>query len=370
MNASSGGVANAADVVIVGGGVIGCSIAYHLAGAGKRVTLVERAAIAAEASSAAAGMLAPITEAYDEGSFSELAVAGLRCFQEDAAAIESVSGVTVEYLPSGIIRTATIEEPERARALQERTAWAKSVGLPVQWLDGEALRRLEPAIGSGVVGGLDSPEEGQVSPRRLTLALAQGAARRSAVIREGADVETLVRSGDAVVGVRLTTGELITAATVVLAGGSWARFCARGTADLPVRPVKGQYLLLRRMPCPIRRVLFGEHAYLLPRPDGTIYCGSTEEPERGFDKHGTASAVRTLLNAAAELAPAIDEAELLSTGAGLRPGSPDRMPLLGDVPGVTGLVVAAGHFRNGILLSLITGRLLTESIVYGRTSMD
>lgn len=360
--------AGGSDVVIVGGGVIGCSLAYHLAGAGRRVTLLERREVAAEASSAAAGMLAPIAESHDEGAFLALAVAGLRAFQEDAQAVEAVSGLRIEYVPGGVLRTTRTEA--RAQALKSRIAWAASEGLPVRWLDAMELRLLEPAIGDGVIGALDSPEEGHVHPRRLTLALAQGAARRGAEIREGVEVEALVRGGDEVSGVRLTTGEVVAAGTVVLAGGAWARFCARGSADVPVFPVLGQYALLRAVSCPLRRTLYGEDVYLLPRADGTLYVGATEQPEAGFHKHTSVAGIRGLLNAAAALVPALEQAELLSAGSGLRPGSPDHMPLLGYVPGVSGLAVAAGHFRNGVLLSLITGRLLTELLVYGRTSID
>ncbi|HEY7294626.1 MAG TPA: glycine oxidase ThiO [Dehalococcoidia bacterium] len=355
-------------IVIVGGGAIGCSLAYHLAGAGQQVTLLERATVAAEASSAAAGMLSPIAESAHPDAFLELAVAGLRVFQEDAAAVEAVSGLSIEYLPSGVLRTSN--ELERAALLQSRVEWAKSAGLPVRWLSRAACLKLEPALGPAVIGGLDSPEEGQVHPRRLTQALAQGAARRGAAIREGSEVHGLLLRGSTVAGVRLSTGDAVEGDVVLLAGGAWAAFCARGTADVPVEPVKGQYAILREVPQPIRRVIYGEHAYLLPRPDGTIYLGATEEPEAGYQKRVTVAGVRGLLNAAAELVPALEYAELAATGSGLRPGSPDRLPILGFVPGVDGLAVAAGHFRNGVLLSLITGRLLTELVVYGRTSMD
>jgi glycine oxidase len=355
-------------IVIVGGGVIGCSLAYHLAGAGQQVTLLERSAVAAEASSAAAGMLSPIAESAHPDAFLDLAVAGLRVFQEDAAAIEAVSGLSIEYVLSGVLRTSN--ELERAGLLQSRVEWAKSAGLPVRWLSRAECLKLEPALGPAVIGGLDSPEEGQVHPRRLTQALAQGAARRGAEIREGTEVHGLLLRGSTVSGVRLSTGDAVEGDLVLLAGGAWAAFCARGTADVPVEPVKGQYAILRELPQPIRRVIYGEHAYLLPRPDGTIYLGATEEPEAGYEKRVTVAGVRGLLNAAAELVPALERAELAATGSGLRPGSPDRLPILGFVPGVGGLAVAAAHFRNGVLLSLITGRLLTESIVYGRTSMD
>lgn len=358
----------ASRIIVVGGGAIGCSIAYHLAGAGKEVLLLERATIAAEASGAAAGMLAPIAEAAEEGPFFGLAVAGLRAFQEDAAAIESVSGMRVDYMPTGIVHTATAVES--VGSLQARVDFARSAGLPVRWLGGPEVRRLVPALAGSVLGGLDSPEEGHVRPQRLTMALAHGAARRGADIREGAPVEALIADGGAVRGVRLASGEQCMSDAVVLACGAWTRLCAGNVAEISVHPVLGQYVLLAALPNPLARIVYGARVYLVPRPDGTIYLGATEEPEQGYRKRVSVEGIRRLLNAATALVPDIDRAEILLTGAGLRPGSPDRSPLLGHVPGAPGLVVASGHYRNGILLSLISGRLITELLAYGRTSID
>ena len=354
--------------LIVGGGVIGCAIAYNLASRGARVTLLERASVAAEASSAAAGLLAPIAEASQDDAFLQLAIAGLRAFQEEAVALESAGGIAIEYAQSGIVRTA--ETAEQAEALRARIAWAQAQGLPVRWYDAPAIHGIVPALGARVLGGLYSPEEGQVNPGRLTLALAQAATRRGAAIHEGTEVDALVRSGDVVTGVRLRSGETLSAERTVLAGGAWTRLLGRGAVDLPVAPVHGQYVLLRALPQPFSQALYGEHIYLVPRPDGTIYAGATEEPQRGFEKRVTVGSVRGLLDATAALTPALAEAELLRAGSGLRPGSPDHLPVLGYAPGVSGLVVASGHFRNGILLSLITGRLIAELLLNERTSID
>jgi glycine oxidase len=354
--------------LIVGGGVIGCAIAYNLASRGARVTLLERASVASEASGAAAGLLAPIAESRQDDAFLQLAVAGLRAFQEESAAIESAGGIAIEYAQSGIVRTA--ETAEQAAALRARIAWAEAQSLPVRWYDAPAVHGIVPALGDRVIGGLYSPEEGQVNPGRLTLALAQAAARRGATIHEGAEVDALVRAGDAVTGVRLRTGATVGADRVVLAGGAWTRLLGRGAIDLPVAPVHGQYVILRALPQPFSQALYGEDIYLVPRPDGTIYAGATEEPERGFEKRVTVAGVRGLLNATAALTPVLEQAEVVRAGSGLRPGAADHLPLLGAAPGVDGLTIAAGHFRNGILLSLITGRLMAESLLHGRTSID
>lgn len=356
------------EIVIVGGGVIGCAIAYNLAGRGACVTILERTTIAAEASSAAAGLLAPIAEASQDDAFLQLAIAGLRAFEEEAEGLETTSGLAIEYVQSGIVRVA--ETPEQAAALRARIGWAEAQGLPVRWYDAPHVHGIVPALGDTVIGGLYSPEEAQVHPRRLTLALAQAAARRGAVIREGAGVDALIHEGRTVTGVRLQSGEVVTGDWTVLAGGAWTRLIGRGAAELPVAPVHGQYVLLRALPQPFTHALYGEHIYLVPRPDGTIYLGATEEPERGYQKRVTVGAIHWLLAGATRLVPALEEADIIATGSGLRPGSADRLPILGLAPEMEGLAIATGHFRNGVLMSLITGRLMAELLLEGRTSMD
>lgn len=384
-------------VIIVGGGVIGCAAAYYLSGAGCSVTLYERATIAAEASGAAAGMLAPLAEAPEPGPFLDLAVAGLRAFQEDAAAIEAVSGHRIEYVPSGILRTAASRD--QAATLQRSLLWAAEQGLPAAWLDAPKLGKTEPELSPALAGGLLSLEEGHVRPPRLTQALAQGAARRGARILEGVSVSRLLggpadfrafdrlgsralregpRPADGPVGngfgrdaggVVLADGTIGHADVVLLCGGAWSALTG-GAPPLAAMPVRGQYIILRALPQPIRRVIYGDHIYAVPRTDGTIYVGATEEPEAAFRKAVTADGVRGLLERIVALVPALAGAEVVSTGAGLRPGSPDGLPGIGWVPGRPGLAVATGHYRNGVLLSLITGRLLAELIVHGRTSID
>ena len=354
--------------LIVGGGVIGCAIAYNLASRGATVTLLERGHIAEEASSAAAGLLAPVAESKQDDAFLRLAVAGLRAFEEEAAVIESVSGLSIEYAPSGIVRTA--ENGEQARGLQARIPWAESEGVPVRWYEAHALHGIVPALGDRVVGGLYSPEEGHVHPHLLTQALAQAAARRGATVREGVEVAALAVEGGVARGVRLRSGELLPADCVIVAGGAWTPLIGGAALDLPVSPVHGQYAILRALPQPFAQALYGEEIYLVPRRDGTIYAGATEEPERGYEKRVTVSGVGGLLDATARLVPALAEAEVVRTGSGLRPGTSDTLPVLGFAPDVRGLAVAAGHFRNGILLSLITGRLVAELLLDGHTSID
>jgi len=354
------------DVVIVGGGVIGCSIAYHLASAGASVTLFERNEVAGEASGAAAGMLAPLSESPRPGPFVELCLASLRLFPSLSEALREETGIDIEYLPSGILRVAQTEDEERE--LRHRLGWQRSLGLPLEWVDGEALRRLEPRL-APARGALYSPQEHQVSAGRLTQALAQAAARRGVVFEQGVAVTGLLTNGARVTGVRTPSGK-VSAGRVVLAAGSWTGAFARQVGvTLPVRPVRGQMLAFADSALTLRHIVWGEAAYLVPKANGFLFVGATVE-DVGFRSATTVRGQRGLQRGARGLVPSLAHGEIVSSWAGLRPGSPDGLPLLGPVPGWEGLSVASGHFRNGILLSPITGRLMAQLLTEGKTEVS
>lgn len=358
------------DVAIIGGGVIGCACAWLLARAGCSVALYERGRIAGEASGAAAGILAPLAESHEAGPFATLAVAGLRAFAEEMPVLAEESGIDPQYRLTGVLRLALADgdiAPLRAAA-----AWQSTDVLGPRWVDADALARLEPALTQSR-GALLSEREGQVRPALLTRALAAAAQRRGAQLHKFAEVAGPALTDDAgapggapaagarrVLGIRFQNGDLQPAGAVLLAGGAWSGALAGPAGDsVPVRPVKGQYAILSPVGAPLRRVVFGGAGYLVPRPDGTIYAGATME-EAGFDRRVTLDGLAAVLQIARSLAPGLAEAEVLATGAGLRPASRDGLPVLGAVPECAGLYVASGHFRNGVLLSLITARLLTS----------
>ncbi|MBI4497630.1 MAG: glycine oxidase ThiO [Chloroflexi bacterium] len=360
-------MAERAEVVVVGGGAIGGAVAYALSRAGVRVTLLEARRIGDGASGAAAGMLTPLAEAPQPGPFADLALHSLRRFPALAQELREVAGMDIEYVPSGVLRVATSEEHERT--LQEALTWQRALGLDLRWLGPEQVRSLEPDLAPEVRGGVFSPEEGHVHSLRLTEALAQAAARLGATVRVGTPVVGLTRHNGRVTGVRTAEGA-VAADQVVLAAGSWTGLLAHelGVAA-PVRPVKGQILSLALVPCPLRRVVYGSGVgYLVPRRDGSVVVGATQE-EVGFDMRVTAQGLAALLRGATQLVPALAGAEVRQTGAGLRPGTPDGLPILGPVPGWEGISIASGHFRNGILLSPITGHLMAELITTGKTSL-
>jgi glycine oxidase len=348
----------APDVAVVGGGVIGCAAAWYLARAGARVALYERGALAGEATAASAGILAPLAESVAPGPFAELALAGLRAFAEDIDALRDDSGLDPEYRVSGVVRLATDEAA--AAHLRQAAVWQAGTALDLRWLEPRQVAALEPGL-APCAGALLSSLEGHVNPPRLTAALAVAAARRGAALHEHCPPPVPWLANGRVRGL-LVGDERIAAGTVVLAAGAWSgAWAAPLGLTIPVRPVKGQMLLLRALPPPVRRVVFAGHGYLVPRVDGTVYVGATQE-EAGYDRRVTAAGVAELIALATAMAPTLRAAEVVRMGAGLRPGTADGLPVIGPAPAVDGLVVATGHFRNGVLMSLITGRIVAALI--------
>jgi glycine oxidase len=345
------------DVIVVGGGVIGCAIAYYLARERIHVDVVERGEIGGEASGAAAGMLAPLAEVEDAGPFQELCLESLRMFPALVAALREETGIDVEYLPSGILRVALNDEEEgRLRDLAERAN-----GLPQHWLSPEELRSLEPRLSPDVRGCLYSPEEHQVNADRLTQAFAWAAAGQGATLRRNLRVTGLLTRDRRVTGVRTAAGDLA-ARHVVLAAGPWTRRLAASLGvNLPVFPVRGQMMALPSKAAP-RHIVWGSAGYLVPKKNGLVFAGATVE-RVGYRRRTTAAGLRGLTNMASTLSPRLGAVAPVDSWAGLRPGSADGLPLLGPLPGWEGISVATGHYRNGILLSPATGRLIARSII-------
>ncbi len=338
-------MSDGADVVIVGGGVIGCAVAYALARRRVPVMLCERARIGGAASYGAGGMLAPQVEAQGPGLLLDLGLQARAMFSDLQA--ELPFPFDLDF--SGILRVAA--DPDGAERLRARAAWQQAAGLSARLLDPGEVRDVCP-VAARVTAGLWVPD-GQVSARRLTLALAAGATRCGAELREGVTVRGL---GPA--GLETSAGPL-RCGTVVMAAGAWTG----ALTSLPVGPLKGQRLLLREAGAPMGCILWGDGAYLVPKPGGGVLVGATEEPEAGFDPRVTLGAVARLSRAAVGLVPALAGAELVETWAGFRPATPDRLPVLGPLPGRPDVWVASGHFRNGILLSALSGELVARGLV-------
>jgi glycine oxidase len=357
--------AGQADVVIVGGGVIGCCIAYYLTLGGARVTLLERGHLASGASGVAAGMLAPQVEAPFADPFFEVCLLGRAEHAPLAEALLEDVGLDVEFRRTGILRVASTES-ERVD-LQRMLRWQAARGLAAEWVDSDDLGMCEPLLkgvaGRLLAGGLWLANEGQVRGPRLVQALAQAALQRGASFFEGTPVIDIATSGERVTGVRTPTG-LVEADTVILAAGVWSPDLTRGLGvDLPVVPVKGQILSLRGLGRAPKQVIWSGECYLVPRPDGEIVLGATEE-EGNYDARPTLAGFNRLTEAALEVVPAVGGFSVDGFWAGLRPAAPDRFPIVGWAPGVRGLFLATAHYRNGVLLGPLTGRRVADHILH------
>jgi glycine oxidase len=354
-----------ADAVVVGGGVIGLAIAWRAAQAGMAVTVVDEQP-GRGASWAAAGMLAPVTEVhYGERPLLGLNLAAAARWPGFAAEVEAAGGRPVGYTPGGTLAVA--RDADDNAALEDLYQFQLRCGLEVERLRGRECRQLEPGLHPGIRGGVLAAGDHQVDNRALVEALLV-ACQRVGVRMVAGRVTDLAVEGDRVTGVALGDGERLAAGTVVLAAGCWSGALGGVAAEAlpPVRPVKGQLLYLRGPtdePLCSRNVR-GLEAYVVPRGDGRVVVGATVE-EQGFDTRVTAGAVHDLLRAALELLPDVVELELLETVCGLRPGSPDNAPMIGPA-GPEGLVVATGHYRNGILLTPVTADAVAELLATGR----
>ncbi len=354
------------DVLVVGGGVIGLALAWRARTAGLSVTVVDPSP-GAGASYAAAGMLAPVSEVtYGEEQLLELNLASARRYPQFVAELEDASGAAVGYRTEGTVVVA-LDSGDRA-VLADLHAFQTRLGLDSELLTGRECKRLEPMLAPGVRAGLFVAGDHSVDNRRLAPALLTAAERSGVDVRRGR-VTGLQTDGDRVTGATLDDGDQVSAGTTVLAAGCWSGEMAGLPPDAlpPVRPVKGQILRLRT-PTPfltrtVRGVVAGGHVYLVPRGDGEIVVGATVE-ELGYDTTTTAGGVYELLRDAHALLPGITELELVECHAGLRPGSPDNAPLLGRA-GPEGLVLATGHYRNGVLLTPITADAVAELLCTG-----
>ncbi|AWW40012.1 glycine oxidase ThiO [Streptomyces cadmiisoli] len=361
--------ARTSDVLVIGGGVIGLVTAWRAAQRGLATAVVDPEP-GGGAAQVAAGMLAAVTELhYGEQTLLGLNLASARRYPDFAAELTEFTGHDLGHRRCGTLAVA-LDADDRAH-LRELHALQRRSGLDSQWLTGRDCRRLEPMLAPGVRGGLRVDGDHQIDPRRLAGALVAACERAGVVVhREWA--ERLVVTGDRAVGVVTREGTELTAGQTVLAAGSLSGRLAGVPDDVvpPVRPVKGQVLRLAVPPrlAPflnrtVRAMVRGSHVYLVPRENGELVVGATSE-ELGWDTTVTAGGVYELLRDAHELMPGITELPLTETRAGLRPASPDNAPLLGPT-GLDGLLLATGHYRNGVLLTPVTGDVMAHVLTTG-----
>lgn len=359
-------VASPREIVVAGAGIVGCAIADELSRRGASVVVVDDRAPGMGATQAAAGVLAPFIEARHEGPLLELTARSLGLFDDFIARTQADSAATLTYQRTGTLDVAM--DSDALAVLVTAHERLTSQGIDADLLDGPAVGRCEPHVSNGALGALLIPTHGFVAAAELTRALAAAAERRGATFVDGR-ITHITTDGDRL---RLqasgSTPGTFRADAVIVAAGSWtSAIQIEGVKNpMPVRPVRGQLLQLHwAAPKPLRRILWSERCYVVPWPDGTVLVGATEE-DAGFDERTTLAAVLDLIDAVCELLPQAWTASLLAAKVGLRPGTPDRVPIIGWSSAVPNLMYATGHYRNGILLAPLTAELVANAVLDGR----
>lgn len=350
------------DVIVIGGGVIGCSVALGLARAGLKVAIFERGGVGCESSRAAAGMLSPQVEAASRGPFLDLCLRSRSMYRDYAAELTEASGIDVEYRDEGTLCVALSDEEETEIGVW--ASWQVDAGLALEQVPANSIREMEPAVTEAAAGAVFIPDDHQVESRRLMDALSITARRAGVEVVEGEEVSGLLIERERVTGVACGNRR-VHAGAVVVAAGSWSsKLLGPVGLRIDVTPARGQMIAVRGGGLPISRVLHSKRCYLVPRKDGRILIGATVE-YAGFEKALTVRGINSLLAAAVELAPSLEACEVIESWSGLRPDTPDHLPIIGG-SGIRGLLLATGHFRNGILLAPVTAELITDMLINGR----
>jgi len=353
------------DVAIAGAGVIGGAIAFELARSGLRVALFDRQTPGKEASWASAGILSPAPETSGMIPLVAIGKASMALYPEFVKDIEGISGEKTGYRPKGTIQ-ALFSRDARAE-LSTVIALHHGVGLKAEPLRTEEARKLEPGLSEEMEAAILRPDEASIDNRALTQTLLIAARKSGVETFPGNAVKGIWNEGNRCAGL-IVGEEKIAADWSVIAAGCFSGSIAGVGKYAPVRPAKGQILALRGDGLNIERVLWSENIYLVPRNDGRIIAGATVE-DVGFDKKLTAGATAKNLAGAIELVPALGNAQVEESWAGLRPDTPDHLPILGPTD-LDGLLIATGHFRSGIILTPITARLIREWITLQKVSVD
>ena len=360
-------MAQTSEILIIGGGVIGLSIARELRKSGVRdIALVERGTFGCEASSAAAGMLAPQAEADSADLFFEFCRESCQLYPEFAVELLDETGLDIELDKTGTLylgfNDADCDE------LLKRWHWQRDAGLAVENLSAEDILKLEPHVSSKVRMGLLFPNDWQVENRRLVAALRKSAELNDIAIHEHTKVDSLIVENDKVIGA-ISGSRRFLADTTILTTGAWTSLIKFGNVSPPVavRPIRGQMICYQPNVGMFNHVMYSPRGYVVPRADGRILAGATVE-DAGFDKDVTEAGVESLRVIAAEIAPDLKHARMSEKWAGLRPFVSDGFPVIGDVPRFENLFMATGHYRNGILLAPATAKAIASNIIDGERS--
>ncbi|AXN41155.1 glycine oxidase ThiO [Peribacillus butanolivorans] len=347
------------DAIIVGGGVIGGSIAYQLAKRGKKVLLLEKDRLASKASSAAAGMLGAQSELESDNPLFTLARQSRGMFPALSEELKDISGIDIELVNKGMFKVALTSEQESD--LKNMIKIQQKAGLEAEWFTTAEIRKKEPLLSDEIRGAMYIPKDGQVSASRLSLAFTKSAAARGADIKEYVHVSDLIIENACVRGVVTNIGEFFSE-NVIVASGAWSNFLLeKAGVKLDTYPVKGEcFSVLTNRPL-LEKTIFSHGCYLVPKVGGRIIVGATVKAHT-FEQKVSIEGISTLIEKATHLLPALKETEWEKAWAGIRPQTGDGLPYFGEHPAYNGLFIATGHFRNGILLSPITGVLIADIV--------
>lgn len=346
-------------VVVVGAGISGASAALELGRRGAEVTLLDRGLYAGEASRVAGGILGAQAESESHGSLADVLLAARARYPDWIASLETETGGRTGYQKCGVLRVATTES--ELDVLRSSVEWQREANLRVELGDRSQVRALEPALASSVVGGVFFPDDAQVDPIQLAHVIRAAMGRVGVRVEEGVDVRTLVTRADRCVGVRTADGDR-EADAVVVATGSWVReLLEQAGHAIDVRPIRGQVVHLRESAPSFGTVVYGLGAYRVPRGDGRVVVGATTE-DVGYCRGVTAEGVGSLVVAAYALVPSLARATFVHADMGFRPrAAGDALSLAETLR--PGLVVTAGHYRNGILLAPSTGVAVADAVL-------
>jgi glycine oxidase len=353
------------DAVIAGAGVIGASIALELAEAGLRVALFDAREPGREASWASGGMISPAPENAGMIPFVPMSLASVSLYPDFIRRVEAASGMNVGYRQKGaidVLLDGNIQEE-----LTTVVALQHGVGLRAEALTADRVRVMEPALTEDTQAAIFRPDEASLNTRAFTDAILKAAQHRGVEIHAHNGAKALWKEGKRCRGLTLEKGQVTAKWTVIAAGCFSAKIEGAGPYA-PVLPAKGQMIALRCASVQIQRILWLEHKYLVPQLDGRIIAGSTIE-RTGFDRNVTAGGIESILREVMRMVPGLADAHIEETWAGLRPDSPDHLPIIGPTD-LDGLLIATGHFRSGILLAPVTARLIQEWITRQDVSVD
>ncbi|SFE24378.1 glycine oxidase [Lentibacillus persicus] len=347
------------DVIIVGGGVIGSSIAFQLSKRDYQVLIIEKDEIGQKASRAAAGMLGAQNELKSDSPLSSLSLQSRAMFPALAEELKSLSGIDIELLQSGILRIA--QTKSESTRLKQAFAHQQESGEEALWLSGEQVKEKEPAINNAITGGLYMANDGQVNAPLFTKALAQSAVSLGADILEYTEVQEFLTENNHITGVNTTNGTFL-ADTVITAGGAWSNWLWEKTSvPLDLYPVKGECFSIRGNEHLITSSIFSESCYLVPKAGGRVIVGATQRPHN-MDQSVPLEGLHSLMTSALQLVPELKHAKWETAWSGHRPQTADSLPYMDEHPEIQGLWLASGHFRNGILLAPLTGLLMADYI--------